>query len=101
VNLPRRQFLHVAAGAAALPALPRIARAQAYPARPVRIVVVVPAGGGNDIVGRLIGQFLSERIGQSFIIDAESSSFFKTALVPSAMRRNCGPAVFPLWAPTR
>ena len=70
MNLPhRRQFLHLAAGAAALSALPRIAKAQAYPTRPVRIIVVVAAGGGNDIVARLIGQFLSERFGQSFIIE--------------------------------
>ena len=70
MNLPhRRQFLHLAAGAAALSALPSIAKAQAYPTRPVRIIVVVAAGGGNDIVARLIGQFLSERLGQSFIIE--------------------------------
>ena len=70
MNLPhRRQFLHLAASAAAMPALPRIAKAQAYPTRPVRIIVVVAAGGGNDIVARLVGQFLSERLGQSFIIE--------------------------------
>jgi len=69
MKLPRRQFLHLAAGAAALPAVSRIARAQAYPSRPVRIVVGFPAGGGTDIVARLIGQWLSERLGQSFIID--------------------------------
>jgi tripartite-type tricarboxylate transporter receptor subunit TctC len=70
MKLPhRRQFLHLAAGAAALPLTPRIARAQAYPMRPVRIIVANPAGGGNDIVARLIGQFLSERLGQSFIIE--------------------------------
>ena len=70
MNLPhRRQFLHLTAGASALPALSRIAKAQAYPTRPVRIIVVVAAGGGNDIVARLIGQFLSERFGQSFIIE--------------------------------
>jgi tripartite-type tricarboxylate transporter receptor subunit TctC len=69
MKLPRRQFLQLAAGAAALPALPWMARAQAYPTRPVRIIVVVAAGGGNDIVARLIGQFLSERLGQSFIIE--------------------------------
>jgi tripartite-type tricarboxylate transporter receptor subunit TctC len=69
MTIPRRQFLHLAAGAAALPAVSRIARAQAYPTRPVRIVVGFPAGGGADIMARLIGQWLSERLGQQFIID--------------------------------
>src|SRR5262245_6539090 len=70
MNPPRRrQFLHLAAGAAALPALSRIAWAQTYPARPVRIIVGFPAGGGADIVARLIGQWLSERLGQSFVIE--------------------------------
>jgi tripartite-type tricarboxylate transporter receptor subunit TctC len=69
MKLPRRQFLHLATGAAALPAASRIARAQAYPTRPVRIVVGFAAGGGVDIAGRLIGQWLSERLGQQFIIE--------------------------------
>jgi tripartite-type tricarboxylate transporter receptor subunit TctC len=69
MKLLRRQFLQLAGGAAALPALSRIARAQGYPARPVRLVVGYPAGGANDIVGRLIGQWLSERLGQQFIIE--------------------------------
>jgi tripartite-type tricarboxylate transporter receptor subunit TctC len=69
VKLPRRQFLHLAAGAAALPAVTRIARAQVYPSRPVRIVVGFPAGGGVDIVARLMGQWLSERLGQPFVIE--------------------------------
>ena len=69
MKLPRRQFLYLAAGAAALPALSRVARAQAYPARPVRIVVGFPAGGSFDIVARLVGQHLSERLGQSFVIE--------------------------------
>ena len=69
MNLPRRRFLHLAAGAAALPAVPRIARAQAYPTRPVNLVVFVPAGATPDIVARLVGQSLSQRIGQSIVID--------------------------------
>src|SRR5262249_8184295 len=70
MKLPhRRQFLHVAAGAAALPALSRIATAQTYPARPVRIVVGFPAGGTSDIVSRVLGQWLSERLGQQFVIE--------------------------------
>jgi tripartite-type tricarboxylate transporter receptor subunit TctC len=69
MKLPRRHFLHLTAGAAALPALSSIARAQAYPARPVRLVVGAPAGGGFDIVARLMGQWLSERLGQPFVIE--------------------------------
>jgi len=65
----RRQFLRLAAGAAALPALSRIASAQAYPTRPVRIVVGFAAGGTTDIIVRLIGQWLSERLGQQFVIE--------------------------------
>ena len=69
MKLPRRQFLHLAAGAAALPGVARIARAQAYPTRPVRIIVGIPAGSATDIAARLIGQWLSERLGQPFIIE--------------------------------
>ena len=69
MKLPRRQFLHLAAGVAALPAISRIARAQAYPARPVHLVVPVAPGGALDILARLIGQWLSERLGQSFVIE--------------------------------
>jgi tripartite-type tricarboxylate transporter receptor subunit TctC len=68
-KFPRRQFLHLAAGAAALPAVWHIAWAQAYPTRPVRIVVGYAAGGGTDIAARLIAQWLSERLGQQFIIE--------------------------------
>jgi tripartite-type tricarboxylate transporter receptor subunit TctC len=67
MKLPRRRFLHLAAGAAALPAASHIARAQAYPTRPVRFIVAFAAGGSNDIVARLIGQWLSERLGQPLI----------------------------------
>ncbi len=69
MKLPRRQFLHLGVGAAALPAVSRIARAQTYPARPVRIVVGFAAGGPSDIAARLIGSLLSERLGQPFVID--------------------------------
>src|SRR5262245_3904284 len=69
MKLPRRTFLHLAAGATALPFAPHVARAQAYPTRPVRIIVGVPPGGGIDIVARLIGQWLSERLGQQFVIE--------------------------------
>jgi tripartite-type tricarboxylate transporter receptor subunit TctC len=69
MKLPRRQFLHLAAGAAALPFAPHVARAQAYPSRPVRIIVGFAPGGGNDIMARLIGQWLSERLSQQFVIE--------------------------------
>src|SRR6266487_3346967 len=69
MKLPRRQFLHLAAGAAALPAVLRFAWAQAYPTRPVTLIVFVPAGGTPDIIARLIGQSLSQRFGQSVVID--------------------------------
>jgi len=69
MKLPRRQFLHLAAGAAAMPAASVIARAQTYPARPVRIIVGYAAGGGTDISARVVGQWLSERLGQQFIIE--------------------------------
>ena len=69
MKLPRRQLLHLAAGVAALPAVARIAGAQAYPTRPVRIIVGFAAAGAADIVARLIGQWLSERFGQQFIVE--------------------------------
>ncbi|HLQ91126.1 MAG TPA: tripartite tricarboxylate transporter substrate binding protein [Xanthobacteraceae bacterium] len=69
MNVPRRQFLQLTAGAAALPAFARDALAQSYPSRPVRWIVGFAPGGGNDIVARLMGQWLSERLGQPFIVD--------------------------------
>jgi tripartite-type tricarboxylate transporter receptor subunit TctC len=69
MKLPRRKFLNLAAGAAALPVVSRIARAQAYPTRPVRWIVPAPPGGPLDILARLFGQWLSERLGQPFIVE--------------------------------
>jgi tripartite-type tricarboxylate transporter receptor subunit TctC len=69
MKLPRRRFLHLVAGSAALPAVSQFARAQSYPTRPVHIVVGFAPGGGQDITARLIGQWLSDRLGQSFIIE--------------------------------
>ena len=69
MKLPRRKFLHLAAGAAVLPLAPHIARAQGYPSRPVRIIVGFTPGGTTDISARLIGQWLSDRLGQQFVIE--------------------------------
>jgi tripartite-type tricarboxylate transporter receptor subunit TctC len=69
MKLPRRQFLHLAAGAAALPVLSRFAWAQAYPSRPVRLISGFPPGGANDLIARLIGQWLSERLGRPFVVE--------------------------------
>src|SRR6202007_1025022 len=69
LKLPRRQFLHLTAGAAALPLAARVAQAQAYPTRAVRMIVGFAAGGPTDITARLIAQWLSERLGQQFIVE--------------------------------
>src|SRR5262245_28036392 len=74
MKLPRRQFLHLAIGAAALPAVSRIAWAQAYPSRPVRLIVGFDAGGAADILARLMGKWLSERLGQQFVIENRSGA---------------------------
>jgi tripartite-type tricarboxylate transporter receptor subunit TctC len=86
VKLPRRKFLHLAAGAAALPAVSRFAWAQAYPSRPVHIVVGFPAGQSADIITRLMGQWLSERLSQPFVIDNKpgASSNIATEVVVRA-----------------
>jgi tripartite-type tricarboxylate transporter receptor subunit TctC len=69
MKLPRRRFLHLAAGTAAFPVVSRIARAQTYPTRPVHLIAPYAAGGPNDITARMIGQWLSDRLGQPFVID--------------------------------
>ena len=74
MKLPRRTFLHLAAGAAALSVVPRVASALDYPTRPVRIVVGFPAGGPTDFHARLIGPWLSEQLGQPFIIENRSGA---------------------------
>src|SRR5262245_53356200 len=79
MKLPRRTFLHLAAGAATLPVVSRFAWAQAYPARPVRIIVGQAAGSGSDTAARLIGQWLSERLGQPFIIENRPGAAGKVA----------------------
>jgi hypothetical protein len=86
MKLPRRNFLHLAAGAATLPVISRIARAQAYPSRPVRCIVGYAPGGGTDIFVRLVGQTLPARLGQPFV------SPFKAAAPHDAGRGTC---VFP------
>ena len=74
MKLPRRKFLHLAAGAVALPAISRVGRAQTYPTRPVRLIVGFDAGGAADILARLMGQWLSERLGQQFVIENRSGA---------------------------
>src|SRR5262245_30990201 len=69
MDLPRRSLLHLAVGAAALPTVARIAPAQAYPSRPVHLIVGVTAGGANDTVARLLAQSLSERLGQQVVVE--------------------------------
>src|SRR5688572_17091285 len=69
MKLPRRQFLHLAAGVASLPAVSRIARAQAYPSRPVRIIAPFPPGGAASLVAHVLSSWLSERLGQPFVVE--------------------------------
>jgi tripartite-type tricarboxylate transporter receptor subunit TctC len=87
---PRRQFLHLAVGAAALPAVSRVANAQTYPTRPVRIIVGFPAGAATDIVARLMGQWLSERLGKPFIVEnrAGANSNIATEVVTRAAAKS-------------
>lgn len=84
MRLPRRQFLHLLAGAAALPAVSRFAWAQTYPTQPVRIIVGLAPGGTTDIVARLIGRWLSERLGQQFVIENRPGAVIATLAVVDA-----------------
>jgi tripartite-type tricarboxylate transporter receptor subunit TctC len=78
MQLPRRKFLHLVAGAAALPTASRFAWAQAYPARTVTIIVPVAAGGTTDVTARIIGQYMSRLFGQQFVVDKSSPLFHQT-----------------------
>ena len=89
MKLPRRNFLHLAAGAAALPAVSRFAWAQAYPTRPVRIIVGLAAGGPADLVARLIAQWLSERLGQQFVVENRTGAATNIA-TEAVVRATCG-----------
>src|SRR5262249_60215061 len=86
MNLSARRLLHLAGGAAALPAVSRLAWAQAYPAQPVRIIVGFGPGGVSDILARLIGQWLSERFGRPFIIDNRPGAGTNIELPPKQSR---------------
>jgi tripartite-type tricarboxylate transporter receptor subunit TctC len=89
MKLPRRRFLRLA-GAVALPALSRIAWAQTYPARPVRLIVGVTAGGSADILARLMGQRLSERLGQPFVIENRPGGGGNIATEAAVLRQRMG-----------
>jgi tripartite-type tricarboxylate transporter receptor subunit TctC len=80
MKLLRRDFLHLAAGAAALPALSRVAGAQTYPMRPARILVGFPAGGAADTIVRIMAQWLSDRLGQSFVVENRPGAATNLAL---------------------
>ena len=88
MKLPRRNFLHLAAGAAALPAVARVAWAQTYPTRPVRLIVGWPPGGGADTVSRIVGQWLSERLGQQVIIENRPGASTNIAAFGERDQRN-------------
>src|SRR5262245_42844394 len=87
MKLPRREFLHLAAGAAALPAVSRFAWAQAYPSRPLRCIVAYAPGGGTDIFVRLVGQPLLERLGQPLVIENRAGAASNIATGRTCARR--------------
>jgi hypothetical protein len=96
MKLPRRRFLKLVARAAAVPTMSLIARAQSYPSRPVRWIVPFPPGGGTDIVARLIGQWLSERLGQPFVFGENVGQFSAQEVQPLA---HCNAALKRVWCP--
>src|SRR5262249_894211 len=95
MKLPRRNFLHLAVGAAALPAVSQFARAQAYPSRPVHWIVGYTPGGGNDIFARLMGQWLQERLGQPFVIENRPGAGSNIATEAARNGRPAGHTILP------
>src|SRR5437660_114628 len=100
MKLPRRQFLYLAASAAALPAVSRITRAQSYPSRPVKIIVGQAAGSASDLIARLIAQFLSEKLGQQFLVEVRpgAAGNIATEAVTRIPSKGTTPAVTDLLA---
>ena len=94
MEIARRRFLLLTTGAAALPTVSRIARAETYPTRPVRLIVGVAAGATNDLVARLIGQYLSERLGQQFIVENRTGAGGNIAAEAVANARPDGYTLF-------
>jgi hypothetical protein len=95
MKLPRRKFLHLAAGIAAVPVMARIARAQAYPTGPVRLIVGFPAGGTNDVHARLIADWLSKQFGRSFVVENRPGA---TGNIAQLSDRRNRPGVSPITA---
>jgi tripartite-type tricarboxylate transporter receptor subunit TctC len=87
MKLPRRNFLHLAAGAAALPAMSRMASAEVYPARPVTIVVPFAAGGSTDVYARIVGEYMARTLGQQFIIENVVGAGWYDRLTPRNARK--------------